>query len=610
MSKQRELYQGPVDKVQGMPFFQIKFPNDLRQCLGLLVCLCLTGLYSVFLSTIGFEITDTGYNITQQYLFNLGEQQFDLMWISEWVGGAWLKITNGFGLFGISLGWVLLNLMFVSTLYLLFLSTVGVALSVIISTLIALILVGGRLEILYYTNISALLVFFSVLIFLSYIYNPSKLKYLSYVILAGLTFGSRFPSFVVFICFPFILLCVQFLFRIQPRKIDLRYVLNLFIGNVLGVLLFLAFTFLFGYWESYVYSLKFLIGLVEGVPVQEEHSVFILLNLYISHFLWRWHWAVLFLLLIIINLKLKTKFQSTLLYLTFIVFNLSMAIYFGADLVLNNFRAALGSFAIVLSLFSMLVVFWMKFKNRISQIDGFYLLLVQMTLLAGAFATIVGSSAGFLNLHLGLWLLLPIQLYYLIFFVFKDEDTKRSQFSSITGMTLLAILIPMSIKSVYLVVNSPYRDVQSVSLLTTEINDPKLMNIKTTSSRAKSVRDFLVEAKSRTKRGETVLAYNNIPFVYYLTNTIPYLENSWPSIQGEKSVRYYLNRKEFEPLPRIIFRAITNTQSMNWGNGHQIPPHSIVTEGGLKELDKWVVKNGYKQIWGNSDFIILEKNLK
>jgi len=143
--------------------------------------------------------------------------------------------------------------------------------------------------------------------------------------------------------------------------------------------------------------------------------------------------------------------------------------------------------------------------------------------------------------------------------------------------------------------------------MTREYTHPKLAGVWSTPARVSSFESFTIKANSLTEVGDYVLAYNNIPLIYFLTETRPYLRNIWPTLNGRSGVPKLFEAVKEKPLPKYIFRAITNTQGSQWGHGAVVPPHNSIHFEGLKVIDAWVSRNGYEVIWRNKDFLILGK---
>lgn len=111
----------------------------------------------------------------------------------------------------------------------------------------------------------------------------------------------------------------------------------------------------------------------------------------------------------------------------------------------------------------------------------------------------------------------------------------------------------------------PYRD-NSVAVLSEEPATAKLSGIATTQERA-SVVDQLVEAVvSRSEPGDRILAYENLPMMYFLTDRLPATHHTWISENMAPSFRQYVleDMIERDRLPAVVVRATYTTRDRNW----------------------------------------------
>ena len=111
----------------------------------------------------------------------------------------------------------------------------------------------------------------------------------------------------------------------------------------------------------------------------------------------------------------------------------------------------------------------------------------------------------------------------------------------------------------------PYRD-SYVGELTGHASATKLCGIITTSERA-HIADQLIEAvKSNSEPGDRILAYENLPMLYYLTDRLPSVKTTWLTETFPKSLREsiledMINR---DRLPQLVIRATYTTRNPRW----------------------------------------------
>jgi len=111
----------------------------------------------------------------------------------------------------------------------------------------------------------------------------------------------------------------------------------------------------------------------------------------------------------------------------------------------------------------------------------------------------------------------------------------------------------------------PYRD-GFIGELDTMPAATKLHGILTTKDRADTV-DRLIEAvKINSEAGDRILAYENLPMLYYLTDRLPSTTATWLTESLPKSLREsiledMINR---DRLPQLVIRATYTTRHPNW----------------------------------------------
>ena len=566
--------------------------------------------YGTLFCTTGFDITDTGYNLNNQWALINGwsEYSWGVVWLSDLIGGAWLYLTQSLGLYGAHLGWsLLLGLKGLLVCWLLN-QYIYPFMALFVSVLTGIIMVPGRLKIIYYSNLSPLFLMLTGFLFIKLVNAKSKASIWLYIgvgLSMAASFHTRFPSIIALIFFPILSICLGFVFQ----KDQVR---NLFKRNLLFILSSLFFSILLllpivisGNWSEYSQNFYELFGLIDGLPQQAEHTTSHLLMTYKSHFLWKFEYTCLFMLMVAAFIGiwkyLKDKLDSQKInYSLLILAIIYWSIYYWQIPGLENaFRVMVGV-SITLMSFSYIAYILLRHKkNNTSYIQ----ILSMITFLSIGYICFAGSNTGFLSLAEGFWLALPFSL---LTFLGLNQQNDRGKVNK--SLLLLVILLPLAVQSYFIRLKSPYRDYFRRDLMTFEFEHPKLQNIHSLEGRVKSVNELMVQLSALTEPGDHILAYNDIPMVHYLTETKPYLMNTWPNIQGPEVVKYYLTKPQVAKLPKVIVRSLTNTQSSTWGNGQRIPVHNQLHFDGTLEIDKWITEVAdYKIFWSNSDFLILTK---
>ncbi len=556
--------------------------------------------YSSYLSSIGLDITDTGYLLSRQKLFFDPNYKFPyaLVWVSDLIGGLWLWMSSPWGVWGASVGWCFLMTAFAMVCFSFLKKEFITQESFVITLFASCALIGGRIEVLYYTNLGAFFLQISGLLFYYYYYNENRKIFLVFCgLFVALAINSRFPNILCVIVFPIIFIVSRALREKRVSYSEIRGSLKLLLSITIWLGVFLIGLVLLGIWEGFFYNFKMTFGLLPGVEVQKEHGLFHLLNILVMHFYWKIEWSVLYLIgtfILMYGLCKLNKRALTLPWLLLFTFYFSILTWTFVNN-LNAVRVALGAYVIMLSIFQISYSFFFIENGNDLREKVFFL---NSLFLSISLMSIAGSNVGFLNLHVGLWVLLPLQILFL-----KDLFKIKDQ---VFTYGLIVLMAPIAFVTVLNVLSTPYRDLGDSEALNTRVSDYPYDDIKTSESRAKAISELMTEAKKLIPRGDIVLAYNNIPFLYYVTDTYPYFESLWPILQGKAGVDRFIKLAKKTPKPKFIVRAMTNTESYTWGNGATIPPHNKLHFQGLQEIDKWVSNQGYRLVWRNSDFAIFE----
>jgi len=217
----------------------------------------------------------------------------------------------------------------------------------------------------------------------------------------------------------------------------------------------------------------------------------------------------------------------------------------------------------------------------------------------------LGSSNGMRNSVYGMWLALPLALFFAMNFkeYFKLNSVVQmmdSEFLARMGVVSLTVL---SVLSAY---NYTYRDSDRRTTMKHTINHQLLRGVLTTSTRAQVVNELMGKVISLVNKQDVLLAYNEIPLLHYLTHTKPWLNNPWPMLYSplkiDRLIKYNeLNRR----LPSIVIRATGNTSSRDWPSGDRTFGNQDRENESRDLFNHFIQRHDYKSVWENSYFQIL-----
>jgi hypothetical protein len=231
--------------------------------------------------------------------------------------------------------------------------------------------------------------------------------------------------------------------------------------------------------------------------------------------------------------------------------------------------------------------------------------------------TPLGSGNGMLNAIYGMWLAIPISLIFLLGFTGLDLEIDlhikntilqkfRLELSKIeTKKVVCLILISFLSFSLVSAYQYTYRDSADRFEMVYTVNHPSLKYVFTTEERAHVIQGLVDELPHYIKKDDYVLAYENIPMVYYLTGSRPYLDNSWPDLYIPDQFSDKLNQsmKEKGVLP-VIVRAKFNTRSFNWPDNTALPEDES-SRINRDTLERFIAVRNYTPAWNNEFFEIL-----
>jgi hypothetical protein len=231
----------------------------------------------------------------------------------------------------------------------------------------------------------------------------------------------------------------------------------------------------------------------------------------------------------------------------------------------------------------------------------------------------LGSNVGISNSAFGMWLALPLTLIWLwrsddlslpLWFKISNKKLKPNNNFLITArgfrVFTITIIIALLFHSLIGAWKHTYLDSKNRFTMTHPISHPLLAGTYTTSERAKVVTELLDAMSNYTKPRDEVLAYNVIPTVHFLTETHPWLGNSWPDVMDTAKLAALINQKEQSGIKlSCIVRAKGNTYFNTW----PIEIQPLATFWNQEEsrhlFSEFEQRHGYRVVWSNKFFEIL-----
>jgi hypothetical protein len=212
-----------------------------------------------------------------------------------------------------------------------------------------------------------------------------------------------------------------------------------------------------------------------------------------------------------------------------------------------------------------------------------------------------------------IWIIVPIAVDYLLNIqslsgiVVVSEKSQRSYEQVIDAKHIAGLRnVCMFLTLIYILSVSyfyPYFDRSNRAVMRYTVYNDYVRGIYTTKSRAKDINELLVKTALYIKRGEYVLAYDCMPMFYYLTDTRPYMHNSWPWLYDEVVFREELNKsiEETHICPVVIIQK-RSTIGNNWPDNYS--ENYVFRPEALTYMNDFLKTYQYRQVWENDFFKI------
>jgi len=153
----------------------------------------------------------------------------------------------------------------------------------------------------------------------------------------------------------------------------------------------------------------------------------------------------------------------------------------------------------------------------------------------------------------------------------------------------------------------PYFDMSDRSSMYYSVDNKFVKGIFTTKERATSINELLKESGKYIKKNDYILAYDCIPMVHFLTETRPFMHNSWPwlYIPDAFLAELQIAVKNSNQFPVVILQKMSTLNSdwpQNQYNGFPKSEPDFVRDS---IINSFINENEYTKVWENNAFEIL-----
>jgi hypothetical protein len=223
----------------------------------------------------------------------------------------------------------------------------------------------------------------------------------------------------------------------------------------------------------------------------------------------------------------------------------------------------------------------------------------------------LGTYGGFDKLANGAWfsVIFATALITTVLGYNKDNDHKPILLISTSVM-----LIFMSYKGYETFHRYNYGDFGTSDMLTVTFDYPRLRGIQTQPGRKESFEALLSIIEANSKPQDMLLAYNNIPMIYYASNRRPAFDIPWLVSRSEDRFKWITENlcASRDTTPVLIIRTKVETRSGTWGNnpaGPEIVEDAIQAKTRAEETDRSTQRCHPKMLWENNDFKVFQTSV-
>ena len=572
-------------------------------------------LYLLLFIFQGIDFTDEGfYGVFYQQIFkNPDVVRYNFMfWFSGIIGGAFLHVFPWSGLLGLRFAAALTTLFTMMISYHLLRKYIDPT-RVKMGLLLAAVIISNDPKSLFYDNLSAL--FFVIMICL--LFEGLRQNKPTRIFLCGVMLSVNAFTKITNIT-GFALAAAILYYAIicrAPLRTIIRQILLFIGGFALTSALFLLIMKRIGHLPVFLDCLSIVKEM--GKSRENSHGLLKLIRLFRYEYSHALIYSLILLLVIVVStslinkLKIKTEFVPII-------------------------RLVMGGCFIVFFLF-MIKGLFIKWYLLLIAITGLALIAAiliainprqrsEIRLLAflGATMTLVlpfGSDFGLYAVgRYALWVSLPLALnYYLDIQSFYPEnlfgalpDNRRTaflSFFSIRAKQLREIFkwsfAGFFLSFLYFAITNTWSDSKDRSKMIYPVNNQFMRGVFTTRIKASSINELLAETSKYVKKDDYLLAYDEIPLVYCMTQTRPFMHNSWPRLYDRavfsSILTEELNQKKI--LPVVIYQKVESLDN-NWPSVNGDNTKEDINQPKNLCIRQFLEQYHYQLVWENLAFRI------
>jgi len=557
----------------------------------------------------GIDLTDTGMFLTKQWMvFNGGaESELDIVFGATFAGGLWNSFLEGNYLIWAYFGSVFINSLSILMVYLILSDYFNKKLTFLTVLSITPLLVVPTIKVINYNDLPLCLILLVIyFISKSFLAKTSKLS-IVLMIVSGIVYAAAIISrltLIIFIFFPIILILYNLYFKNYKIK-WFKNALYFSAGLIFGLSIIFLALFKYGLLISYLGNIYNAIfsglfgGSAEAAPLTFTHSLggtieITLRKYYLALFL-----IPVTLIFLSISSYLKRIKNKVVKYTLLILYCLLVTWFIYYNLGVYGYYNYIYYILFGLNIFIILVCIY---KSRDKKKNFILLIVLYSQMIVNFGSIVINWTNMFLSTSLSLILLFSISRTK-----FSDKFKSVVKFANLR-IFLIIILIILGITTNYFNI---YRDSSNRLELTHGFKTSNLKGIFTTEERAEAIDEVIKKVRNSTKPHDEILCTNNIPLLYYLTETKPSTREPWAlNFYTTQAFEEELTEIFTERSPKVVVVAKGSTRrDREWPkNIEEVGVHSRNVDK-LMFVYTIISKYDYQLYWENEGFELFKKNV-
>ena len=557
-----------------------------------IVIIGVLALIELMVSFQGLDLCDEGWTLSgfQQFARNPESVQYQFLYYNSLViGSAWNAIFGGFGI----IAFRLLDSVFIILTGLVVYAILKEIVNrwLILCGLVACILMREWGSMIFnHNSISAFLVVSAVYFMIrSFKRDQSIYLFLSFFII-GVNVFSRLPNLTMFALG--IALLVDYAYK-KDLKLLFRQVAAALLGGLSGIGFILLYLKLSGNLQHFSIALQDMRS--AGSDPESTHQLPMMLKVYFANYKSVFKHLLVELTLIAAFVISQLKISNRVFRYAFFAFFTVCFMY----LLLRWKSPITWSYSIV----TMVLLFSLVYFRK-------QYIIIQLIVIALIIANCLplGSDFGIDNMgYASLYIAWPLAVGLLGLII----NNTNAPYTRALQQFALIFMGAFFLRQAAGISQYCYFDAGSRFNKRYAVNS-RLANTFTTKEKAAIMDELLLHLSPYVKKDDYLLCFQSLPMVNYITETRPYLNNSWvwtydPSLMSAKFVQAKKNIKE---LP-VIVREKCQPLSGKWTtplpsyNREDLPTTYEYKGSKIKLINNFISVNAYRVAWENDLFQIL-----